>query len=185
MRLKDLYSFKIVRATQQKDRREELDMLRRASSLLFSRGEELVRATWLAKGMYFGVTGGTCSFLDPCGFLVEENKEKILSKLERYKKALLKAKDLIERVPFEEEVDEFTKIVNEHKAEIKRSLEKGLEKLEKAIIACSAIDLSSKQTCRETSRKCHELLERVGKEIDPTAVRIYNLITYLETGVIP
>ena len=181
MKLKDLYSFKIVRATQQKDRREELEILNRAAALLFSEGEELVRARDYAKGL----SDQTCSYIQKGSrFLVEEDKEKILSVLDRYKKVLLKAKDLIERVPFEEEVDEFTKIVNEHKAEIKRNLEGGLARLESAIIACSDIDLSSTQTCRESSRRCYRVIDEAHKVLGPTTAFIYTLIGELETGII-
>jgi hypothetical protein len=179
MRLKDLYSFKI--ATQQKGRREELGTLKRVARHLFSWSKELDRATWLAKDMYSGYGGGSCSYKD----LAEEDKARILSHLGKFKRALLSTKDLIELIPFEEGEDEFTKAVNELKAEIKKGLENSFRKLEEAIIVCRAIDLSSSQTCKESSRKCHELLEEVEKEIGPTAVRMYRLITYLEKGHIP
>jgi hypothetical protein len=184
MRLKDLYSFKIVRATQRKDRKEELEMLTRiGSSLLYWNGE-LVKARDYAKDMYSGF-GCSSSFLRDSKFLVEEEKEKILSKLDSYKKALLRAIDLFGKVPFEEEVDEFTRIVNKHKAEIKDELENGLMRLEAAINVCRDIDLSSTRTCRESSRKCYELIDETFKVLGPTTAFIYTLISELETGIIP
>jgi len=176
---------KIVRATQQKDRKEELEILTRIGSSLLNWNGELVEARDRAKDMYSGFGGGTCSFLPDGRFLVEEEKEKILSKLDSYKKALLKAIDLFGSVPLEEEVDEFTRIVNKHKAEIKDELESGLMILERAINVCRDIDLSSTRTCRESSRKCYELLEEVRKRVGPATAFIYTLMGELETGIIP
>ena len=185
MKLKDLYSFRIVRATQQKDRREELETLKRADLLLYEEGVDLVRASWLADDMYSGI----CSYVgrqyvrgwNP----VAEYKAEILSELDKFKRTLLTAKDLIERIPPEEEVDEFTKIVNEVKTEIKNGIEDGLIILDAAINVCRDIDLSSIQTCKETSRKCYKLLEEAREKIGPTTMLMYTLIGYLETGVIP